>query len=681
MMAGEYLLISIGIGEYEHLVRLEGPGHDTDAIQKVLEHRFGFRTILELHDEKATRDAILHKIKECCKNLHRDDTLVIHYAGHGKTSSFYRTNYWCPYDALDKEDDSSWIPSSMIATAMNQTPARHVLLLNDSCFSGDFFRINRDMKQRSPGYDVMAKKYPARQVVTSGSSEPVADCAYGNHSPFTYFLLDYLENSQEEWIDPIGIYDYVRKPVTVHGQTPRYGTVPGHHEEGSCILYPRDLDPDLDQKRKGEHRPSVKQQILHSCPICGLRNQEKDTFQCRICGREYLCRDHLDKDLRCCEECVKSHSSKSYFDIFEALEANDLLAIEEFSNRLETLDFLKEGNEYETPLLCALESADARTVEFLIKCGADVNYPLRYPHRYRDPEDDVVDLLPLVVALGTKDAEKVRLLLDHGAKVHFNDPAFWDIQFKMKCEALGATSEIVKLLESRGANFFEPSNTLEKHKWENPFFHIKDVHVMEHFFKKGLRPDVAIQDVDHAYILTNAVSDNNLKGVEWLLSHGISLNRNDSDRSPSPLHNAARFDSRFAIFEYLVEHGADVYSTSNEIGVNGGNVLHVAAKFLNLPVLNYLKDHSLIAELDMPDAQGNHPLHLVFPNGSYISNGKDEIVGLLESVRILGRHCDVHVQNNAGKSPIEVALEIIKTHKDDGILKQNLDKAIVIMRG
>jgi len=42
---------------------------------------------------------------------------------------------------------------------------------------------------------------------------------------------------------------------------------------------------------------------VHKCPICGLRNREEETFECRVCGRDYLCRDHFNKELLCCKEC------------------------------------------------------------------------------------------------------------------------------------------------------------------------------------------------------------------------------------------------------------------------------------------------------------------------------------------------------------------------------------------
>ena len=47
-----------------------------------------------------------------------------------------------------------------------------------------------------------------------------------------------------------------------------------------------------------------KSTALVLCPVCGFRNREEQTFRCRVCGRDYLCTTHFDKQERCCEDCA-----------------------------------------------------------------------------------------------------------------------------------------------------------------------------------------------------------------------------------------------------------------------------------------------------------------------------------------------------------------------------------------
>ena len=40
------------------------------------------------------------------------------------------------------------------------------------------------------------------------------------------------------------------------------------------------------------------------CPLCGRRNLEAETFECKGCGRDYLCNEHFVKARRCCQDCA-----------------------------------------------------------------------------------------------------------------------------------------------------------------------------------------------------------------------------------------------------------------------------------------------------------------------------------------------------------------------------------------
>ncbi len=193
---------------------------------------------------------------------------VSRYAGHGRSIEFYGMNYWLPYDA-EEQEIRTWIPSSMVSGALGRIPARHILLLNDSCFSGDQLRVRRNFRERKPGYEETAKRYRAREVLTSGMSEPVTDAR--------------------------GLYDYVKRGVV--GQTPLYGTLHGHQEGGACLLC-RQGEPspgnsistsaywgrsENSERTEGvtavPNREEPTGMRVYKCPICGLRNREEEKRQ------------------------------------------------------------------------------------------------------------------------------------------------------------------------------------------------------------------------------------------------------------------------------------------------------------------------------------------------------------------------------------------------------------------
>ena len=45
------------------------------------------------------------------------------------------------------------------------------------------------------------------------------------------------------------------------------------------------------------------------CPLCGRRNEARQTFRCIKCQRDHLCLDHFDATARACEECVAKDES------------------------------------------------------------------------------------------------------------------------------------------------------------------------------------------------------------------------------------------------------------------------------------------------------------------------------------------------------------------------------------
>ncbi|MCF7939959.1 MAG: caspase family protein, partial [Spirochaetales bacterium] len=116
---GERVLVTTGISRYAELDPLQGPSADVTAFREVMEQQYGFRTLADLRDEAADKRSILQAL-QACGTLKEQDTLVLYYAGHGRSSEFYGMNYWLPYDAAEEEESGSWIPSSMVSGALGK---------------------------------------------------------------------------------------------------------------------------------------------------------------------------------------------------------------------------------------------------------------------------------------------------------------------------------------------------------------------------------------------------------------------------------------------------------------------------------------------------------------------------------------------------------------------------------
>jgi uncharacterized caspase-like protein len=95
---GKNYLLVIGIDKYEdtHIPTLRNAVRDTERLIRVLTTKYGFQLLRKLHDEKATRRAVLLAIEELETQLKPEDNLVIFFSGHG-----YRKNnggFIVPFD-------------------------------------------------------------------------------------------------------------------------------------------------------------------------------------------------------------------------------------------------------------------------------------------------------------------------------------------------------------------------------------------------------------------------------------------------------------------------------------------------------------------------------------------------------------------------------------------------------
>lgn len=237
MSSEDKRFLGIGNNKYLEHAELAGAIGDMNAVAKVLKQQYGF--IMESADllENATCKQ-MYQAFERYVEMEPFDTLVLYYAGHGCTDNLCERPYWLPVDAgLDRHEKVRWIDSATIVGAvLAKIQARHILVVSDSCFSGDMLRSRDLVAERPDGWEESALRYKSREILTSGMDTPVADQGLGGHSPFAYHLLGALEDNEESWVDGFCLWDRVRRGVT--GQIPQYGVLlhAGHQNGGACIL-------------------------------------------------------------------------------------------------------------------------------------------------------------------------------------------------------------------------------------------------------------------------------------------------------------------------------------------------------------------------------------------------------------------------------------------------------------
>ena len=238
---GRYYALVIGINNYTQYPKLQTPHDDATALAAVLHEQYGF-TVEKLMD--ATRDQILGTLDHYRGSLGEDDSLLVYFAGHGFNDTKINRAYWLPIDATP-DTFSRWISGIDITDRDKAMPARHVLIIADSCYSGDLTRAVESVADRPTEHDVylarMAQR-ESRQVMSSGGDEPVLDAGCGGekHSIFACVLLDSLEHPDASRFTGQELFNSVQVRVVGRSpQTPYYKLIADSGHDGGDFIFSR----------------------------------------------------------------------------------------------------------------------------------------------------------------------------------------------------------------------------------------------------------------------------------------------------------------------------------------------------------------------------------------------------------------------------------------------------------
>ena len=217
--------------------------NDARAVSSLLEDGYGFK-VKRL--ENATRSDILNSITELRGKVGRKDNVLIYYAGHGVEDKAADEGFWIPTDAKLEEQDN-WLSTDRVRKQIKAMPAKHVMVVADSCFSGTILRssdITRGLKieRTSPEYEHYLKRIvedKSRTALTSGGLEPVMDSGSGNHSVFAYYFLSILRDNNSV-LDAHLLFSELRPKVMANSnQKPEYGTIHLAGDDGGDFLFVR----------------------------------------------------------------------------------------------------------------------------------------------------------------------------------------------------------------------------------------------------------------------------------------------------------------------------------------------------------------------------------------------------------------------------------------------------------
>ncbi|HEX8072235.1 MAG TPA: caspase family protein [Pyrinomonadaceae bacterium] len=249
---GRYLALVIGNDAYQKLPRLRTAVADATAVAQLLRDDYGFETNVKLD---ASRSDILSELYRYRVRLDEADSLLIYYAGHGYLDNAAQKAYWLPVDATNA-DPANWISSDDITTSIRALPARHVLIVSDSCYSGGLGRGDRSGLGSTPEPSARERaergraraiqrlrQRMSRTLMASGGDEPVQDSRGDQkHSIFANALLRALREMDGDTFAAADLFHDQKIRDVVEGnseQQPEYSPLRNSGHDGGDFIFSR----------------------------------------------------------------------------------------------------------------------------------------------------------------------------------------------------------------------------------------------------------------------------------------------------------------------------------------------------------------------------------------------------------------------------------------------------------
>ncbi|MGD8226967.1 MAG: caspase family protein, partial [Desulfobacteraceae bacterium] len=231
--------VIIGINNYEKWPALEFAVNDAKAVRRKLELT-GFDEFAIMFDKEATQRRILTELfHELPQKVGRNDRVVFYFAGHGQTEELQdggARGYIMPFDADTTNYSSTAISMEQIRSLSSRIPAKHILYVMDSCYSGLGLSRSYGVSPGMSGYLRKVASMRVVQIVTAGGKGEQVQEREG-HGLFTTYFLRALDGEAD--INKDGVVTgtelgaYLRPQVSDasrNAQTPLFGRLEGEGE-------------------------------------------------------------------------------------------------------------------------------------------------------------------------------------------------------------------------------------------------------------------------------------------------------------------------------------------------------------------------------------------------------------------------------------------------------------------
>lgn len=216
--------VVVGIEQYRNkLPKADFAARDAQTMKDYLTTGMGFseENVVLLVNENATRTDIEKYVEHWLPNrVEKDSTVFVYYSGHGAPNAKTGDAFLVPYDGDPAFVDATGYPLKRLYENLGKLPAKEVVVLLDSCFSGAGSRsvIAKGMRPM-----VLSVENPVlaggKTVVLAASKGDQVSSTYDQrgHGLLTYFFLKGLRGeadvNKDGSVDLAEVYEYLKPQV------------------------------------------------------------------------------------------------------------------------------------------------------------------------------------------------------------------------------------------------------------------------------------------------------------------------------------------------------------------------------------------------------------------------------------------------------------------------------------
>ena len=224
----------VGVNKYAdpNIPSLETALPDAQAVGQQMKDSLGYEVRVV---PDASRADIITSLNKLAREVGPNDSVTVYYAGHGYLNEKTGNGYWIPGDAKASSPDN-WISNNDIAKLLANIPAKQLMLVSDSCYSGSLTKQQWVGAGQVDPKAILAKR--SVTVMSSGGEEPVSDEGKDGHSIFAYNFINAVKSVKQ--VEPAGkMFETIKTEVTKEfPQQPQYGgSVSAGHNTGGDYLF------------------------------------------------------------------------------------------------------------------------------------------------------------------------------------------------------------------------------------------------------------------------------------------------------------------------------------------------------------------------------------------------------------------------------------------------------------